>query len=90
MDLEEELDPDVFNDYEEFLKDRLTVENDRLRATSLLAHLYYHRVETYASKAAKYAREAIMAAPSKRTASGFSTTQNQARSGTGTSPTTAK
>ncbi len=66
MDMEDELSHDVFWDYEEFLKAQLGVEKYKYRATSLLAHLYHHRMDAMARKTAKYAKEAIMQAPEKK------------------------
>lgn len=65
LGMQDELEPDVFRDYEAFLKEQ-TGGKDRQRAVSLLAHLYHHRLESYAKKAARYAREAIQAAPEKK------------------------
>ena len=66
MDLEDELPHDVFKEYEEFLKSQINDENHKLRATSLLAHLYWHNMDANARKAAKYSKEAIMLAPEKK------------------------
>lgn len=66
MDLEEELEPDVFREYEEFLQERLATGGDRRRALSLLAHLYHHRLTACARKCSRYARESILLAPEKK------------------------
>lgn len=66
MDTEEELDADVFAEYEEFLKARIAAGEDKQRSLSLLAHLYHHRLESFAVKADRYAREAIALAPEKK------------------------
>ncbi len=66
MDTEEELDSDVFREYEQFLKELAASGGDRQRALSLLAHLYHHRLCTYAAKTARCAREAIRIAPEKK------------------------
>jgi transcriptional regulator with XRE-family HTH domain len=66
MDLEEELEPDVFREYEEFLQERLEAGGDRRRALSLLAHLYHHRLTACARKCSRYARESILLAPEKK------------------------
>lgn len=66
MDLEEELPHDVFREYEEFLKSQLGSKEHKLRATSLLAHLYWHQMDAMARKATKYAKSAIMLAPEKK------------------------
>jgi len=66
MDLEEELPHEVFKEYEEFLKSQTDAEAHKLRATSLLAHLYWHEMDAMSKKAAKYAKDAIMLAPDKK------------------------
>jgi len=63
MELEQELPEDVFREYEVFLREQLLEEENRFRATSLLAHLYHHRLESDAQKAADYARRSISMAP---------------------------
>ena len=63
MDMEEELPEDVFREYELFLREQLLEEENRFRATSLLAQLYHHRLESDARKAADYARRSICMAP---------------------------
>ncbi len=66
MDTEEELDADVFREYEEFLKARAAAGEDRQHALSLLAYLYHHRLEADARRVSAYAREAILLAPGKK------------------------
>lgn len=66
MDVQDELEPDVFREYEEFLKEQTGKEADSRKAVSLLAHLYHHRLEAFARKASFYAREAIRQAPEKK------------------------
>lgn len=66
MDVEEELDADVFREYEEFLKARIAAGEDRQRSLSLLAHLYHHRMEADARRVSAAAREAIRLAPGKK------------------------
>ena len=66
MDTEEEIAPDIFYEYENYLKEQIKVPENKGRATSLLAHLYHHRLMSYASKTATYAREAIMNAPEQK------------------------
>ncbi|MBO4381258.1 MAG: helix-turn-helix transcriptional regulator, partial [Clostridia bacterium] len=66
LDFEDELTHDVFWDYEEFLKAQLANEQYKYRATSLLAHLYWHSIDAMSKKAAKYAKEAILLAPEKK------------------------
>ena len=66
MDCEAELPGDVFRDYEEFLRQRLSLGDDRVRTLSLLAHLYHHRMEADARRVSAYARESIRLAPEKK------------------------
>lgn len=66
MDTEEELAPDVFYDYENYLMEQIKVPENKGRATSLLAHLYHHRLVSYAAKTSAYARDAIMNAPEQK------------------------
>ena len=66
MEQEDELSPDIFREYEEFLKTQLTEVTDKSRILSLLAHLYHHRMESDAKKVSKFAREAIRLHPEKK------------------------
>lgn len=66
MDCEAELPGDVFRDYEEFLRQRLSRGDDRVRTLSLLAHLYHHRMEADAHRVSAWAREAIRLAPEQK------------------------
>ena len=63
MDREDELPQDIFREYEDFLKTQLGDETYKKRATSLLACLYWHRMNAAAEKAGRYAREAIRRDP---------------------------
>ena len=63
MDAEEELPPDIFREYEDYLKAALSDETYGQRALSLLAYLYWHRMNAAGQKAAHYAKEAIRRAP---------------------------
>ena len=66
MDIEEELPQDVFTEYEEFLKTQLANETYHKRATELLAYLYWHRMESFAAKVRRYAREAVCLSPGEK------------------------
>jgi transcriptional regulator with XRE-family HTH domain len=66
MDAEEELPQDVFWEYEEFLKGQLASEQYAKRATELIAYLYWHRMNSEAQKAARYAKEAITRSPGEK------------------------
>ena len=66
LDTEEDLPQDVFMEYEAFLKGQIGTEENQKRATGLIAYLYWHRMNSYARKAARYAREAVQAAPDEK------------------------
>ena len=66
MDREGELPPDVFREYEDFLKALLTEEQHQKRATELLAYLYWHRMNADAGKVSRYARDSIQRAPAEK------------------------
>ncbi len=66
MEFEEELDADVFREYEAFLKEQIDGGKEKLRAVSLLAHLYHHHAEACLAKADRFAREAILMAPDEK------------------------
>lgn len=66
LDTEEDLPQDVFMEYEEFLKGQLATEQNKKRATGLIAYLYWHRMNSYARRASRYAREAVQAAPNEK------------------------
>lgn len=66
MDVQDDLEPDLFREYEDFLKEQIRTGNDPQKARSVLAHLYHHRLETFARKAGAYAREAIQRSPEKK------------------------
>ena len=66
LDIEEDLPQDVFLEYEEFLKTQLADETLKKRATDLIAYLYWHKMDSYARKVRRYAREAIRLAPGEK------------------------
>lgn len=66
LDLEADLPQDVFMEYEEFLKSRLGDAQYKKRATDLLAFLYWHRMDAYAHKCARYAKESVRNAPDEK------------------------
>lgn len=66
MDVEDELPQDVFWEYEEFLKGQLTVAENKKRATDLLAYLYWHRMNSFAQKVRRWAKESIRMAPGEK------------------------
>ena len=66
MDTEEEFSSDLFKEYEDFLKNQLSENEDKTRVMSLLAQLYHHRMEADARKVSKYARAVIIDKPEKK------------------------
>ena len=66
MDAEEELPADIFREFEDFLQAEMKDEANKKRATNLIAYLYWHRMNSYASKASRYAKEAVKLAPNEK------------------------
>ena len=66
LDAEDELPADIFREFEEFLKGQLGSYEHKKRATSLIAYLYWHRMNAEGKKAARYAKEAIALAPGEK------------------------
>ena len=66
LDITDELPQDLFREYEDFLKAQLDDEQNRQRATSLIAYLYWHRMNSCAKKAARYAKDVIRMDPGTR------------------------
>lgn len=66
IELEEEFSPDTFAEYLSFLQEQLAEQEDKEPILSLLAHLYYHRMESDARKVSKYARESIRIKPEQK------------------------
>ena len=66
MDIEEELSPVVFREYEDYLKEHLDKDENKTKILSLLAHLYHHRMVADSRRVSKYAREAIERKPDKK------------------------
>ena len=66
IEIEEELSEQAFSEYEEFLKAQLASSEHRATVLSLLANLYYHRMESDGMKVSKYGREAILLDPAKK------------------------
>ncbi len=66
LDFEEELPPDLFREYEDFLKTQLEDENNRSRATELTAYLYWHRMNADAARVCRWAKEAVRNAPGEK------------------------
>ena len=66
LDMEEDLPQDVFLEYEEFLKTELGDEKHQKRATELIAYLYWHKMDAYARKVRRYARDAIRLSPGEK------------------------
>ena len=66
MDAEEDLPADVSQEFERFLQAELNDPKNRKRATGLLAWLYWHRMNTEAKKASRYAKESITRTPDEK------------------------
>ncbi len=66
LDVEEDLPQDIFREYEEFLKTQLISQEYKKRATELIAYLYWHRMNAYALKVRRYAKDAIRLAPGEK------------------------
>ncbi len=66
IEIEEELSERTFKEYESFLQDQLNEGKNRTASLSLLANLYYHRMEADSQRVSRYGREAILADPTKK------------------------
>ena len=66
LDINEELPQDLFREYEDFLKTQLDDAQNKKRATGMLAYLYWHRMNSNAQKAARYAKDVIRMAPGEK------------------------
>lgn len=66
LDITEEIPQDLFREYEDFLKTQLDDKENKQKATSLTAYLYWHRMNSCAKKAARYAKDAIRMAPGEK------------------------
>ena len=66
LDAEDDLPGDVFRDYEEFLKGEIAENRNRPRAISLLANLYYSRMDADSARVSRLARESIRLDPGKK------------------------
>ena len=66
LDINEELPQDLFREYEDFLKTQLDDAQNKKRATGMLAYLYWHRMNSSAQKAARYAKDVIRMAPGEK------------------------
>ncbi|MBR0087154.1 MAG: helix-turn-helix domain-containing protein [Lachnospiraceae bacterium] len=66
LDINEELPQDLFREYEDYLKAQLDNTQYRQRAASLIAYLYWHRMNSNAEKAARYAKDVIRMAPGEK------------------------
>ena len=66
IEIEEELSAENYKEYEQFLLSQMQNEADRIKAVSLLANLYHHRMEADSRRVVKYAKEAILLDPSKK------------------------
>ena len=63
---EDDIAPEIFQEYETFLKERIMAGTDKQDALNTLARLYHHKMESYGRKAGDYARKAILMAPAQK------------------------
>ena len=66
IEIEEELSAENYKEYEQFLLSQMQNGEDRIKAVSLLANLYHHRMDADSRRVVKYAKEAILLDPSKK------------------------
>lgn len=66
IEIEEELSEQTFSEYEEFLKGQLCAGENKATVLSLMANLYYHRMESDSIRVSKYGRDAILLDPAKK------------------------
>ena len=66
LDIEKELPQDLYRDYEDFLKLQLSSAEHQKRATDLLAYLYWHRMNSFAQKVRRWAKESVRLAPGEK------------------------
>ena len=66
LDNSEEIPQDIFREYEDFLKEQMNDPQNKKRAPELLAYLYWHRMESFARKAAGFAKDAIRMSPAEK------------------------
>ena len=64
--INEELPQDLFREYEDYLKTQLDNPQNKQRSSSVLAYLYWHRMNSDAKKAARYAKDVIRMAPGEK------------------------
>ena len=66
LDINEELSQDLFREYEDYLKTQLDNPQNKQRSSSVLAYLYWHRMNSDAKKATRYAKDVIRMAPGEK------------------------
>ena len=66
MQTDDDIAPELFQEYETFLKEQMDKDNSEPNAINLLARLYHHKMETYGRKAGLYARKAISRSPGEK------------------------
>ncbi|MBR5420772.1 MAG: helix-turn-helix transcriptional regulator [Lachnospiraceae bacterium] len=66
MQTDDDISPELFQEYETFLKEQMDKDNGDPSAVNLLARLYHHKMESYGRKAGAYARKAISRSPGEK------------------------
>ena len=66
LEIEADLSPDLFREYEDFLRSQLASGPYGQRAAGLTAFLYWHRMDTAARQASRYAKEAVRMNPGRK------------------------
>lgn len=66
LDLVEELSHNEYVEYDAYLQGLLSDQDNRNRATSLLAYLHWHRMYAEAQKVRRYAKDAIRLQPAEK------------------------
>ena len=66
LEIGDDLPQELFREYEDFLKARLASGEHRKRAASLAAFLYWHRMNSCARYASRFAKDAIRMNPGEK------------------------
>ena len=66
LDVTKDLPPDLFREYEDFLKEQQKDPARQKRAAELLAYLYWHRMYADSERVSRWAKEAISSAPNEK------------------------
>ena len=90
LDITEELPQDLFREYEDFLKSQLSDKENAQRSTSLLAYLYWHRMNPLRKKQPDTPKIRSKMPRRPKTASGCCSALRGMPAGTGTLSTIPK